>query len=167
MSVTPANLIMTATSLSVLSGTTPSTLSGTFSSPTVSSSLLSGDISSSTWTTPATSGSPPGSYAIDGVPSFISGMSGNFTVLQAPGNATALNVTGGITSTNFTPVLQTVDLYKKLPPLPGTSTNNPSTSPSGQSMTLLVTPDSSLTLIQPSGDDTTGGGILSAQELKP
>ena len=167
VSVTPANLIMTATSLSVLSGTTPSTLSGTFSSPTVSSSLLSGDISSSTWTTPATSGSPPGSYAIDGVPSFISGMSENFTVLQAPGNATALTVTGGITSTNFTPVLQTVDLYKKLPPLPGTSTNNPSTSPSGQSMTLLVTPDSSLTLIQPSGDDTTGGGILSAQELKP
>ena len=79
---------------------------------------------------------------------------------------------GGITSTNFTPVAQTVDFYQKLPSNPGSpsagqSSNNASTSPSssGTSTTLDVTPNSSLTVIHSSGDDTSDSGILSVQEL--
>ena len=115
--------------------------------------------------------------------------SGDYTVLQASGNSTALTITaatsttgggssgsstaGGITDTNFNPELQTVDLFQKLPSLPGSSSpgtfsNSGSFSPSssGTSTMLDVTPDSSLKVLQPLGDDTSGDGILSAQELK-
>jgi type IV secretory pathway TrbL component len=123
--------------------------------------------------------------------------SGDYSITPASGNGTALTITaasstsggstsgssssgssgfgtqGGITSTNFPPVSQTVDLYQKLPSLPGISfagksTNNASTFPSssGNSTVLGETANTSLAVIQPSGDDMTGDGILSVQEVK-
>ena len=105
--------------------------------------------------------------------SFDSPWSGDYTIVQSPGNSSALTITQvGITSDNFNPVIQTVNLYQKLPALPGissagTSSGNPSSPfPSGKSMTLDASQNSSLMVIQPGGDDTSPDGILSVEELK-
>lgn len=166
--------------------TTAMTLSGTVTG-FVNGQTLASDGGSATWTTSATSSTNAGQYGIVGNVTLGSPYSGDYTVVQAPGNATALTITpasstsgssgtgdqGIITSTNFPPVLQTVDLFQKLPSLPGTSSpgtfsNSGSFSPSssGTSTMLDVTPDSSLKVLQPLGDDTSGDGILSVQELK-
>jgi hypothetical protein len=172
-------------------GTVP-VLSGTVTG-FVNGQTLSTD--SGTWSTSATSSSNVGSYGVS--LTLGSPYSGDYTITPASGNSTALTITassstfggsgsgsltsgssrfgtqGGITSTNFTPVSQTVDLYQKLPSLPGSSSagkssdnGSSSPSPSGESTTLDKTGNSSLTVIQLSAEETSGDGILSTQELK-
>ena len=195
-SITPATLTATANSASMTYGGTVPSLSGTVTG-FVNGQTLAGDGGSATWSTSASSSSNAGQYGITGDVTLGSPYSGDYTITAASGNGTALTITaatsttgggssgssgtgssgsstaGGITTSTFTPVLQTVDLYQKLPSLPGNSSpgnssnsGSSSPSPSGNSTTLLVTPDSSLTVIQPFEDDTTGDGILSVQELK-
>ena len=178
-------------------GTLP-TLSGTITG-FVNGQTFSEDGMIETWATTATSTSHIGTYGITGTVSVLVGLpySGDYTVVQSPGNSTALTITaatsttgggssgssgtgssgsstaGGITSTNFNPVSQTVDLYQKLPSVPGNSSpGNPSSSgssspsSSGNSITLSSSGGSSLSVVQPAGGDTSGSGILSTQELK-
>lgn len=189
VTITKADLTATAATASMTYGGTVPTLSGTVTG-FVNGQTLASDGGSATWTTSATSATTVGQYGIVGNVTLGSSYSGDYTVLQAPGNATALTITpasstsgssgssgtgdqGIITSTNFPPVLQTVDLFQKLPSLPGSSSpetfsNSGSFPPSssGTSTMLGVTPDSSLKVLQPLGDDTSGDGILSVQELK-
>ena len=95
--------------------------------------------------------------------------SGTWTITAAP-----LTVTGGITATNFTPVAQTVDLSQKFSSLPGNSSPGNSSdssgsfspSSSGNSITLSSSGGTSLSVIQPAGDDTMGDGILSYETVK-
>ncbi|EQD25534.1 MAG: hypothetical protein D084_Lepto4C00097G0003 [Leptospirillum sp. Group IV 'UBA BS'] len=165
-SITPATLTATASTASMASGSAIPTLSGTVTG-FVNGQTLSGDGGTADWTTTATSSSNEGSYGITGKVTLGFPWSGDYTVVQSSANTTALTI-GGITSDNLNPVAQTVDLYQKLPSLPGTSSNNAFSSPSssGNSMTLDESQNSSLSVIQPAGDDTTGGGILSVEELK-
>jgi filamentous hemagglutinin family protein len=185
VTITPAPLTATAYYASMTYRGTLPTLSGTVAG-FVNGQTLSLDGGS--WTTSATSSSNVGSYGVSLTLGSL--YSGDYTITNASGNSTALTITaatsttgggasgsssaGRITATQFNPVLQTVDLFQKLPSLPGSpsagqSSNNASTSPSssGTSTTLLITPDSSLSVIHSPGDDTSGDGILSAQELKP
>jgi hypothetical protein len=189
VTITPAPMTATANSASMTYGGTVPTLSGTVAG-FVNGQTLSLDGGS--WSTSATSSSNVGSYGVS--LTLGSPYSGDYTITNAAGNSTALTITaatsttgegssgssgtgssgsstaGGITSTNFPPVSQTVDLYQKLPSLSGSySPGNFSNSgtPSGNSITLSSSGETSLTVIQPFGDDTSGDGILSAQELKP
>ena len=139
--------------------TTTYTMGGTTLSPNVTVTTSVGPNAGTYANTPTYSISAPTTQT--SVYS-VSAVSGTWTITG-----------GGITSTNFNPVLQTVDLFQKLPSLPGSSSpgtfsNSGSFSPSssGTSTMLDVTPDSSLKVLQPLGDDTSGDGILSAQELK-
>ena len=92
LTITPRALTITYTSAPASStyGTSPSGLTGT----TSSSGLVNGDVLRGTalWSTPATSSSPAGAYAIIG-----SGLSGGSNYLtssvQAAGNAGALTIT--------------------------------------------------------------------------
>ncbi|MHB1758435.1 MAG: MBG domain-containing protein, partial [Leptospirillum sp.] len=192
VSITQAPLTATAYSASMTYGGTVPVLSGTVTG-FVNGQTLSTD--SGTWSTSATSSSNVGSYGVS--LTLGSPYSGDYTITPASGNSTALTITassstfggsgsgsltsgssrfgtqGGITSTNFTPVSQTVDLYQKLPSLPGSSSagkssdnGSSSPSPSGESTTLDKTGNSSLTVIQLSAEETSGDGILSTQELK-
>ena len=196
VSITAAPLTVTANSSSMTYGGTVPTLTGTVTG-FVNGQTLSGDSGTAIWTTSATSSSNPGQYGITGNVTLGSPYSGDYTITQASGNTTALTITaatstsgssgstgtggsssgavtqGGITATNINPVLQTVDLFQKLPSLPefsspGNSPSNASSSPSssGTATTLGESGSSSLTVIQPVGDDTSGDGILSVEELK-
>ena len=195
LTIGKADLTVTANKATMTYGGTLPTLSGTITG-FVNGQTFSEDGMIETWATTATSTSHIGTYGITGTVSVLVGLpySGDYTVVQSPGNSTALTITaatsttgegssgssgtgssgsstaGGITSTNFPPVSQTVDLYQKLPSLSGSySPGNFSNSgtPSGNSITLSSSGETSLTVIQPFGDDTSGDGILSAQELKP
>ena len=193
--ITALPVTATANAATMTYGGSVPSLSGTLTTTGPTGGLAN---LSATWTTPATSSSNAGSYAVNPSYSYLNGaVAGDFSITPAASNATALTINpatsttgggssgssgtgssgsstaGGITTSTFTPVLQTVDLYQKLPSLtgnssPGNSSNSGSSSPSpsGNSTTLLVTPDSSLTVIQPFEDDTMGDGILSVQELK-
>jgi hypothetical protein len=183
--ITPATLIATANTASMTYGGTVPTLSGTVTG-FVNGQTLSGDGGTASWTTSATSASKAGIYGITGSVSMTLGNPyfEDYTIVQAPGNSSALTITAtgggssgsgtpeGITSDNFNPVIQTVNLYQKLPALPGissagTSSDNPSSPfPSGKSMTLDASQNSSLMVIQPGGEDTSPDGILSVEELK-
>ena len=186
--ITPATLTATANTASMTYGSLVPALSGTVTG-FVNGQTLSGDGGTASWSTAATSSSKPGQYGITGKVMVTLGYpySGDYTIVQAPGNSSALTITaisttgggssgsgtqGGITSDNFNPVLQTVNLYQKLPALPGissagTSSDNPSSpSPSGKLTTLEASQNSSLMVIQPGGDDTSPDGILSVEELK-
>ncbi|MHB1564897.1 MAG: GLUG motif-containing protein [Leptospirillum sp.] len=186
--ITPATLTATANTASMTYGSLVPALSGTVTG-FVNGQTLSGDGGTASWSTAATSSSKPGQYGITGKVMVTLGYpySGDYTIVQAPGNSSALTITaisttgggssgsgtpGGITSDNFNPVIQTVNLYQKLPALPGissagTSSDNPSSpSPSGKLTTLEASQNSSLMVIQPGGDDTSPDGILSVEELK-
>jgi hypothetical protein len=183
VTIDKAPLTATAYYASMTYGGTVPTLSGTVAG-FVNGQTLYEDGGS--WTTSATSSSNVGSYGVS--LTLGSPYSGDYTITNASG-ATALTITaatsttgggasgsssaGRITATQFNPVLQTVDLFQKLPSLPGSpsagqSSNNASTSPSssGTSTTLLITPDSSLSVIHSPGDDTSGDGIISSETLK-
>ncbi len=178
-----ATLTATANAISMTYGSSVPFLSGTVTG-FVNGQTLSRDGGTASWNTSATLSSKPGQYGITGTVTLRSPWSEDYTIVQAPGNSSALTITatgggssgsgtpGGITSDNFNPVIQTVNLYQKLPALPGissagTSSGNPSSPfPSGKSMTLDASQNSSLMVIQPGGDDTSPDGILSVEELK-
>jgi hypothetical protein len=167
-----ATLTATANAISMTYGSSVPFLSGTVTG-FVNGQTLSRDGGTASWNTSATLSSKPGQYGITGTVTLRSPWSGDYTIVQSPGNSSALTITQvGITSDNFNPVIQTVNLYQKLPALPGissagTSSGNPSSPfPSGKSMTLDASQNSSLMVIQPGGDDTSPDGILSVEELK-
>ena len=183
--IAPATLTATANATSMTYGSSVPALSGTVTG-FVDGQTLASDGGTASWTTSATSASKAGIYGITGSVSMTLGNPyfEDYTIVQAPGNSSALTITAtgggssgsgtpeGITSDNFNPVIQTVNLYQKLPALPGissagTSSDNPSSPfPSGKSMTLDASQNSSLMVIQPGGDDTSPDGILSVEELK-
>ena len=172
--IAPATLTATANAASMTYGSSVPALSGTVTG-FVDGQTLASDGGTASWTTSATSASKAGIYGITGSVSMNLGNPyiEDYTIIQSPGNSSALTITpGGITSDNFNPVIQTVNLYQKLPALPGissagTSSDNPSSpSPSGKLTTLEASQNSSLMVIQPGGDDTSPDGILSVEELK-
>ncbi|MHB1731810.1 MAG: MBG domain-containing protein, partial [Leptospirillum sp.] len=172
--IAPATLTATANAASMTYGSSVPALSGTVTG-FVDGQTLASDGGTASWTTSATSASKAGIYGITGSVSMNLGNPyiEDYTIIQSPGNSSALTITpGGITSDNFNPVIQTVNLYQKLPALPGissagTSSDNPSSpSPSGKLTTLEASQNSSLTVVQPGGDDTSPDGILSVEELK-
>ena len=180
--ITPAPLTFSG-SLSnptkVYDGTTSATLT-----PSNSSAVLSGFVSGQGATYTGATGAYVQSNAGTGISVNATLGTGNFTssgtgfswsnyslpTMTLSGTGTILP--GGITSDNFNPVLQTVNLYQKIPSIPGissaeTSSDNPSSpSPSGKLTTLEASQNSSLMVIQPGGDDTSPDGILSVEELK-
>ena len=196
MTVNPAVLTMTANPLSIPYGDTVPTLSGTVTG-FVNGQTLAGDGGVVTWTTPATSSSSPGVYAIKGtmMTAFGNVYGEDYTVVQASGNATALTITpapstsgssgslstgspsggsgtpGGITSTHFAPVAQTAALILSGS---GTSISGNSSDSGGSpsstsedSITLSSGSGTSLSVVSTGGGDPTGDGILSSQEVKP
>ena len=196
MTVNPAVLTMTANPLSIPYGDTVPTLSGTVTG-FVNGQTLAGDGGVVTWTTPATSSSSPGVYAIKGtmMTAFGNVYGEDYTVVQASGNATALTITpapstsgssgslstgspsggsgtpGGITSTHFAPVAQTAALTLSGPgtSISGNSSDSggSSSSTSEDSITLSSGSGTSLSVVSTGGGDLTGDGILSSQEVKP
>ncbi|WP_420383925.1 MBG domain-containing protein [Novosphingobium sp.] len=97
LTINPASLTVTynAAAASSVYGTTPSGLTGTVSATGLVNNDTVGSVTSGTaaWTTPATSSSNVGMYAING--SGLQGASGNYTIAfaQGTGNATALTIT--------------------------------------------------------------------------
>jgi len=108
LTITPASLTITytATPATRTSGSTLAGLTGTASSTgLVNDDTLSG---TATFTTPATSASPAGSYAIDGTGLTASS---NYTVtyVQTPANASALTLTKALlTGQSLTPFVEWV-----------------------------------------------------------
>jgi filamentous hemagglutinin family protein len=90
LTVTPATLFYNANSASRLFGVPNPVFSGTVTGFVNGDTLTSATTGTPIFTSPATSQSPAGSYAIAG-----SGLSAaNYTFIQAPGNATALTISG-------------------------------------------------------------------------
>ncbi len=90
LTVAPATLTQTANPLSIASGAVVPALSGAVSG-FVNGETLGGVASGVlTFSTPASSASGPGSYAING--GGLTANNGNYIFVQAPGNATALSV---------------------------------------------------------------------------
>ena len=88
--ITKATLTVTANAASMTAGSPVPTLSGMVTG-FAPGQTLSGDGSVS-WGTIGTSGSPAGTYAINGTLTLSSPYSGDYTIVQAPGNATALSI---------------------------------------------------------------------------
>jgi hypothetical protein len=90
--ISPALLRYIAIQVSSVSGQTPSGLTGSVTGFVSSDTLANATTGSLVWTTPATSSSPAGLYAITG-----SGLTAsNYTFVQAAGNATALTIKNSI-----------------------------------------------------------------------
>ena len=97
--ISKANLTYTANKASFNTGTTPASLSGTVSGFVNNESQSSATTGTVAWTTPATSASGAGSYAING-----SGLSAvNYSFSQAVENAAALTL---IQSVSIVPVVK-------------------------------------------------------------
>ena len=89
LTITPATLTYTATAASRTYGTTNPAFSGTVTGFVGSDNRANATTGALTFTSPATSASGVGSYAING-----SGLTAsNYTFVQAAGNATALTIT--------------------------------------------------------------------------
>lgn len=89
LTVNPATLTYTASSASLTAGQSPSGLSGAVTGFLGSDTLANATSGTLAWTTPATSSSQAGSYAIDG-----GGLTAtNYVFTQASSNATALTLT--------------------------------------------------------------------------
>nr|EES53633.1 MAG: conserved hypothetical protein [Leptospirillum ferrodiazotrophum] len=196
LTIGKADLTVTANSTTMTYGGKVPTLSGTVTG-FVNGQTLAGDGGVVTWTTPATSSSNPGVYAIKGtmMTAFGNVYGEDYTVVQASGNATALTITpapstsgssgslstgspsggsgtpGGITSTHFAPVAQTaaLTLSGSGTSISGNSSDSggSSSSTSEDSITLSSGSGTSLSVVSTGGGDTTGDGILSSQEVKP
>ena len=117
--ITPLSVTATANSATMTYGGTVPTLSGTFSTigPTGGLANLF-----ATWTTPATSASNVGSYAVTpGIYFYSNGaVSGDYTITQAFGNATALTI--GKADLTVTANSTTMTYGGKVPTLSGTVT---------------------------------------------
>jgi hypothetical protein len=118
-SIDKANLIYTANTASFNAGTPPASLSGTVSGFVNNESQSTATTGTLAWTTPATSASGAGSYAING-----SGLSAvNYSFIQAVDNASALTL---IQSVSIVPVINSPSLssdtgFGKRTPLAQTS----------------------------------------------
>jgi hypothetical protein len=117
LSITPATLAYTAISASRLYGSVNPAFAGTVTGFVNGDTLASATAGKLVFSSPATSQSPAGSYAIVG-----SGLSAaNYTFVQAPGNATALTVTGLAN----TPILLQSFTNSIEPPPPSDPANTP------------------------------------------
>jgi len=150
--ITPATLTYNATPASFLTGQIPTGLTG------VLSGLMTGDTIANTttgtllWSTPATTASAAGQYAITG--GGLTLVSGNyFPFLQAAGNATALTLRPGLLPQ---PVLDATAQ------LQGTNQNNGNL-PRSQG----VDPLSTLTVTRLASSDQDGGGEVFAGPPPP
>ena len=88
--VTPATLTYLANLASMFQGATVPTLSGSVIGFVAGETLTSATSGSAAWTTPATSASLAGQYAING--GGLKANFGNYVFVQAHGNATALTI---------------------------------------------------------------------------
>ena len=122
VTISKAALTYTANSASRNTGATPSGLSGTVSGFVNNESQSTATSGELTWTTPATSASSTGRYAING-----SGLNANnYSFSQATGNATALTLTPAPAPAPApAPVLVPV---VSAPPLPSNTSSASSTS---------------------------------------
>lgn len=91
LTITPATLTVTANASQKTYGTTNPTLSGTVSG-LVNGQTLSGDGGSLTFSTPATSSSPAGTYAITGSLTLPNPYASDYTIIEAKNNLTALTI---------------------------------------------------------------------------
>jgi filamentous hemagglutinin family protein len=91
LTIAPATLTVTADAISRIYGQANPLLSGSITGFVGSDTLASATSGTAVFSTPATSSSNVGSYAITG--SGLSANFGNYLFAQAPANATALNIT--------------------------------------------------------------------------
>jgi len=91
LSVNPATLLFTADNASQPQGATNQAFTGSVTGFVGGDTLANATTGTLAWTSPATPGSPMGSYAING--GGLTAM--NYVFAQAPGNATALTVRSG------------------------------------------------------------------------
>ncbi len=108
-SITPATLVETAKTSTMTYGGTVPTLSGTLSSPTISSTEIANLVTAS-WSTSATKTSNVGAYSIVPTLSYGSGVvSGDFSPSPASGNSSALTVNPAPLTVTLSSVDKTYD----------------------------------------------------------
>ena len=167
--ITPLSVTATATPATMTYGGSVPTLSDTFSTTGPTGGLAN---LLATWTTPATSASNVGSYAIEpGSYSYANGaVAGDFSITNAAGNATALTITA---SPQIVPEDQTVFGFDNVvtpseaPAATSASGSSPSPVPSGSATTLSSSGGTTLMLLQATEDGMTGEGILSDEPVTP
>ena len=169
LTITPLSVTATANSATMTYGGAVPSLSGTFTTTGPKGGLAN---LSATWTTPATSASNVGSYAIEpGSYSYANGaVAGDFSITPAAGNDTALTITA---SPQIVPEYQTVFGFDNVrtpsesPAATSSSGSSPSPVPSGSATTLSSSSGTTLMLLQPTEDGMTGDGILSDEPVTP
>jgi hypothetical protein len=100
-SITPATLTYTANPTSLTAGTTFPTFTGSVTGFVNNQTLASATTGTAIFTSPATSSSSPGSYAING--SGLTANQGNYIFTQAATNSSALTLTAASVSPTPTP----------------------------------------------------------------
>ena len=141
--ITQATLTYTALPATVVSGKTPSGLSGTVSGFVAGDTLANSTAGDLGWTTSATGSSPAGSYAIDG-----GGLTAaNYMFIQSGGNVTALTVTAAPTTPTApaTPTAPTAPATPIAPITPIASITSPAVA--GLESIILPSSVSSPTLV--------------------
>ncbi len=94
LNILPLNLSYVANAVNVLMGNPIPALSGTVTGFIPGDNIANATTGTLMFTTAATSGSPAGSYAING--SGLIANFNNYNFIQAPGNATALTIQSGV-----------------------------------------------------------------------
>jgi hypothetical protein len=101
LTINPAVLTYTANPVSRAYGTANPVFSGSVSGFVNGQTLASATTGTASFTSPATTASAAGAYAVDG--SGLTANHGNYVFTQAPGNATALTITAAKTAPAPTP----------------------------------------------------------------
>ncbi len=166
--ITPLSVTATANPATMTYGGSVPSLSGTLATTGPKGGLAN---LSATWTTPATSASNVGSYAVTPSYSYLNGaVAGDFSITPAASNATALTITA---SPQIVPEYQTVFGFDNVvtpsesPAATSSSGSSPSPVPSGSATTLSASGGTTLMLLQPMEDGMTGEGILSDEPVTP
>ena len=166
--ITPLSVTATANPATMTYGGSVPSLSGTLTTTGPKGGLAN---LSATWTTPATSASNVGSYAVTPSYSYLNGaVAGDFSITPAASNATALTITA---SPQIVPEYQTVFGFDNVvtpsesPAATSSSGSSPSPVPSGSATTLSASGGTTLMLLQPMEDGMTGEGILSDEPVTP